>query len=125
MVKKTTNQIVRGLRRCKGATPAIILVQRRYSSMNAVPTRDADMNFDPRTAFKPQGKRYKGAVRYQPEWLRASYEALRHRHSNLQFQIGAIFPYDKCTATRQASIEDAVAATWIACRPLIEAAREE
>jgi hypothetical protein len=124
MVEKTTNQIVRSLRPYEGAIPAIILVQRRYPSMNSVPIRDADMNFDPRTAFRPKGKRSNGAIRYQPEWLRASYEALRHRHSNLQFQIGAIFPHDKCPATQKASIENAVAATWIACQPLIQAARE-
>jgi hypothetical protein len=123
LVKDTTKRITHSLRDFKGAEPQVVVVQRRYPSMSARPIYGAEMHFDPRTAFKIVGKRTRGAIHHQPEWLGAAYTALRNRHSNLQLQIGAIFPYQKCPAVQRASIEEAVAATWIACKPMIEAAR--
>lgn len=129
LVRDATDRMVHSLRAFEGALPEIIVVQRRYPSMSSRPIRDASMRFDPRTAFRIKGKRRRGAIRHQPEWLRAAYTALKNRHSNLPFQIGAMFPYDKCPSVGSAAIENAVprrggGAAWIACKPLIEAARD-
>src|SRR5712672_1545921 len=123
-IHQCTAQLERALGAVRGANLFFVIVQRRYPSMAAVPILDMKMIFDPRTAFPGGPRGARNRPRFQPEWLRAAYEALRHRKSNLQFQIGAAFPYDSWEAVRMASIAEVVAKTWIACRPVIEAGRE-
>ena len=124
-IHQCTAQLEKALDAVRGANLFFVIVQRRYPSMAAVPILDMKMIFDPRTAFPGGPRRARNRPRFQPEWLRAAYQALRHRKSNLQFQIGAAFPYDFCEAVRKASIAEVVAKTWIACRPVIEAGREK
>lgn len=122
LIRECTRRLEKALVGTQGATPFFVVVHRRYASMAAIPVVDMRLAFDPRTAFR--GRHGKGQPRYQPEWLMAAYEALRHRRSNLQFQIGATFSYGSCGAVRRAGIQELVAKAWIACRPLIEAGRE-
>jgi hypothetical protein len=124
LIRDVTKNILTNLRGIRGFYPEVVVVQRRYPSMSAKPFLDAHIRFDPRTAFAPSGRRKRGAVHTQPEWLKAVYDALRWRKSNLQFQIGAVFPYERCEAVRHADVAEAVAGTWLACRPIIVAARE-
>jgi hypothetical protein len=113
IIQKCTERMEASLKGVPGAKPFFIVVQRRYPSMSAAPIHDLRMTFDPRTAFEKKGVAARKQPKYQPEWLRAADQALRNRRSNLQFQIGAAFPYDSCEAVRRASIDAIVAKTWI------------
>lgn len=120
LIAEATQGITKVLRASRGAVPRITVVQRHYLTQRSLPTVDASLQFDPRTAVYGGSRRSR--TRTQPEWLQATYEALRSRRSNLQFQIGAEFPYAKCPEVRTAEICDLAAGVWLACRPIIKAA---
>jgi hypothetical protein len=125
LMQQTTGRLVKALRKVKGSRPEIGVIQRRYPSQRAAPIVDADIRLDPRTAFPPRRGMAGSQVKYQPQWLKAAYSALAARRSNLQLQVGAVFPYDRCEAVHHPQIEAAVANVWIACKPLIAAARDK
>ena len=102
----------------KGMRPVIVVVQRHFASQSAPASCDAMLHFDPRTAVTVKRGHDKG-VKMQPQWLELAYEVFDHRHSNMQFQIGAEFPYDRCAAVKSPAITDAVAAVWMACAPML------
>jgi hypothetical protein len=111
----------RSLAAVEGAAPYAEIVQRHYPSQRAEPIVDARLQFDLRTAFKGP-KRWRKSVKRQPQWLEAVYEALSGRHSNLQFAVGAIFPYERCPAVNTPKILDHIASVWLACKPLVRKA---
>jgi hypothetical protein len=111
--------LLRALRGAEGAVPWVEIVQRHYLSQRGKPFHDARLEYDLRTAF-PQG-RAGARVRLQPQWLRATYDSLAMKRSNLQLMIGASFHYAQCKRTRDRRIVDYVARSWLACRPLIAA----
>jgi hypothetical protein len=111
------------LRSAKGATPMIVIVQRHYPSQRATPVHDSLLRFDPRTAMGLSHGR-KAAVKFQPQWLRATYDALRSRRSNLQFQVGAQFPYGTCPTVRSRQLIGAIAKVWLASKPIVDATTE-
>ena len=125
LIEQTTDRIIAALNKFPGSRPEIGVIQRRYPSQRAAPIIDADLRLDPRTAIPRRRGTGKGQIKYQPQWLRAVYDALKARRSNLQLQVGAVFPYDRCEAVHHSSIEEAVAKTWIALKPVIEMARED
>ena len=100
------------------ARPRVVVVQRFYRSQRAKPELHAQLRFDPRTFFPTRG----APVKHQPQWLKATYEALKHRgQSNLQLQIGVDFPYQTCTRVRTPAAVELVADVWSACKPVIDA----
>jgi hypothetical protein len=100
-----------------GSYPFANLAQRRFASMSAKPTVDGKMEFDLRTAFsEPKGQK----VKVQDEWLRAMYSMIINKHSNMDWDVGMSFPYESCKKTRQPEILDAIAESWIACKPLLD-----
>jgi hypothetical protein len=105
----------------EGATPWAEIVQRHYPSQRAEPITDARLEFDLRTAFRGS-KRWRKAVKRQPQWIEAVYQALSARHSNMQFAVGAIFPYQRCPVVNTPKILEHVAGVWLACKPLIRRA---
>jgi hypothetical protein len=107
------------LSRVDGATPWLEILQRHYPSQRAEPVVDARLQFDLRTAIGRRTRRIK--VKEQPQWLEAAYDALRHKQSNLQLAVGAVFPYAKCPAVGTPAILDHVANVWLSCRPLLRA----
>ena len=113
VVEEITRQLMKALKRFKGAVPRIVLVQRHYLSQRSTGTVDCLLQFDPRTAIIKVGLAG-SRVKYQPQWLAVTRETLKARHSNLQFQIGAAFPYKNCPKTHSAEIVEAVARTWLA-----------
>lgn len=119
-VLEVTRGIDSALRLVKGATPMIVIVQRHYPSQRAIPVHDSVLRFDPRTAMSP-ARGGKTDVKFQPQWLRATYDALRARRSNLQFQVGAQFPYATCPTVRSRQLIEAIVTVWLACRPIIDA----
>jgi hypothetical protein len=111
-------RLLRALRKAPGASPWVIVVQRRYPTQRAQAILDARIEYDLRTA-SPE-KQNGSKVRPQPQWLKATYDALCKKRSNLQVAVGAIFPYRTCPATRDQKIVDHVANIWLACKPLLD-----
>lgn len=120
--KERIDEVVRGIAAvtdmAKGMRPVIVVVQRHYASQSAPPSYDAVLRFDPRTAVTVTRGRDKG-VKTQPQWLRPAYDLFDAKRSNMQFQIGAEFPYERCNAVKSADITEAVAAVWMACAPML------
>lgn len=84
------NGLRRSLGKIRGATPFAEIVQLHYPSQRSTPITDARLEFDLRTAFRGS-ELWRKPVKCQPEWLKALYEALSRKRSNLQFAVGAIF----------------------------------
>lgn len=121
VIEETTKRLNRALRKYPGSRPLITLVQRRYATQRSPARHDAVLRFDPRTAISIRARAGEPAVHLQPQWLIATEQALRHRKANLQLQIGAEFPYEKCKITHSDRLVDAVAEVWIACKPVVRA----
>lgn len=121
VTRQVTIDIIRSLRRVKGCVPEIIVLQRHWPSRRSLAVVDCQLRFDARTAL-PSASRYRGAVKSQPEWLKATYEVLSHRQSNLEFQIGCSFPYDTCPKVADSSIVGAIADVWLACALILKRA---
>lgn len=119
LLAKVNTRLLSALRKVPGAAPWVVVVQRRYPSQRSQAILDARIEYDLRTAFPDKWRRSK--VRPQPQWLRATYDALCHKRSNLQVAVGAIFPYRTCPATKDREIIDHVAGAWLACKPLLDA----
>ena len=121
LIAEVTAGLVAVARSVPGSVPMAVLVQRHYPTQRSQAVHDCWLRFDPRTAI-PMSPRNRGKVKFQPQWLQATYDALRSRRSNLQFQIGMDFPYGSCPTVATRNIISAAADTWLACRPLIKAA---
>lgn len=107
------------LRRHEGAMPWFRGVQRRYKSQRATPFIDAGIDFDLRTAI-PSG----GAPKAQPRWLSAAYGSFAHKGgTNYQIQMGVIFRYERCPELNQEDALELIAASWLACKPLVDLTR--
>jgi hypothetical protein len=111
------------LRRYPGASPMIVVVQRRYLTQRSPAIIDGLLRFDPRTGLAG-GRQDRRGVKHQPQWLRAVYDLLKNRRSNLQLQVGADFPYDTCQVVATPQVKEAAVNVWLACKPLIRAATE-
>jgi hypothetical protein len=120
-ILRVTDALCTALRSAKGAAPMVQLLQRHYPSQRARSITDALLRFDPLTAIAPRGAK-RAVVKLQPQWLRATYDALRARRSNLQFQVGAQFPYATCAVVHSRQIIDSITRVWLACRPIIDVA---
>jgi hypothetical protein len=108
------------VRRAPSATPRIRLNQRHFLYQNSQSKTDAELDFDLRTAFRPS----KGRIKYQPQWLDATFEVIKRRKSNLQMQVWLRIPYvEKITDNR--GVLDLIAEAWLACRPLIDAVLQD
>ena len=117
VMAEVASNISSNLRRYPGAAPILEALQRRYQSQRSVPTKDACLEFDLRTAVA--GNSSDGKVKSQPQWLQAAFDAFVNKRSNLQLAVGATFPYRTCKATAERSILDGIAASWIGCSPLL------
>ena len=117
LMAQVNNNLDKALNKATGAAPWVVVVQRRYPFQRASAIVDARIEYDLRTAFS---SRKKQPVKVQQEWLKATYEALSKKRSNLQVAVGAIFPYRTCEVTRHPDMINFIANTWIACKPLLD-----
>ena len=117
VMESVSKQMGRVLRSSKGSYPFIAVSQRRWPSRAAKAITDGEMRFDLRTAF--DGKK-KQAVKIQPQWLSAVYYLLTNKKSNMDLAVGLSFPYETCKKVRQPAILDSIAASWVACKPLLD-----
>lgn len=119
LLTEVNKRLIRELRGATEAAPWVVVVQRRYPSQRAQAFIDARIEYDLRTAF-PGSSSKSGSVKMQPQWLNATFNALGNKRSNLQFSIGASFPYRNCKATGRREILDHIAGSWVACKPLLD-----
>ena len=119
LIQTVTTDMIRSLKGVKGFVPEVIVVQRHFLSQRSPGVVDCELRFDGRTAL-PRTSRYRGHVKNQPQWFKAAYDALTHRQSNMQFQIGCSFPYDTCPTTRDKKIACAITDVWLACAPIVQ-----
>ena len=123
LIQRVTLDILKSLKSRKGFVPEIKVVQRHFRSQRSQGIVDCLLKFDARTAL-PKASRFRGSVKWQPQWLKAAHDALAARRSNLQFQIGCSFPYDTCPTTRDKAIVRAISDVWLACSPIVRGATE-
>jgi hypothetical protein len=119
VLANVNERLIRTLRGDKGAVPRAIVVQRRYLTQSSPAIHDASLDFDLRTAFQISRKHGKKVVKAQPQWLGATFHALARKQSNLQIAIGASFPYATSSSVHERGVIDRIAASWIACKPLL------
>ena len=81
--------------RLQNYKPVARLMQRRYQTQKSVPYKDATIDFDPRVTFGMEKPQMGPPIRQQQEWARATYELLKNKRSNLQFQLGVEFYHHK------------------------------
>lgn len=123
LIAEITASLMTVVREVPGSAPNVVVVQRHYATQRSQGTLDCVLRFDPRTAVEV-ARSARGPVKVQPQWLQASYDALRSRRSNLQLQVGVDFPYDTCPTVATRKIVRACVDVWLACRPLIQLATE-
>lgn len=99
----------------EGAVPCVLLLQRHYRHIGAEPIVDAELQFDLRTAFGG-GQ----SVKPQSEWLKAAYDALVNKSSNIELLVGVVFRYAQCRKdVNSPEILNHIANAWLSCKPLI------
>lgn len=118
LVEEVLRRMEATLANAKGCVPWMDVVQRHYLGRKSPPIMDAHLTLDLRTAL-PRGDR-DAKVRPQPEWLDAAFALLANRRSNIVFAAGAMFPYDRCESVGKPEALDDFAATWIACKPILD-----
>jgi hypothetical protein len=104
--------ISKAVRQVKKAYPFMTVVQRRYPSQRSAPIYDARIEFDLRTAVGKSAS----AVKRQPQWIRAVFDALSAKRSNLQVAIGANLPYGD-SHMHSRGILNVIAGVWMGCKP--------
>jgi hypothetical protein len=117
LVRDLADKLDRTLRSEPNASPRAEIVQRHYPTQSSAPIDDARLEYDLRTLLKP---RRASRVKFQPQWVKATYDVLCNKRSNVQLAFGAAIPYSACRAVATPKILDQVAAVWLACRPLLD-----
>ncbi len=123
LIQMVTIDMVKLLKGVEGFALEVVVVQRHFRSQRSPGVVDCELRFDGRTAL-PKSSRHRGRVKSQPQWVKAVYDALAHRQSNLEFRVGCLFPYDTCPTTRDKTIVRAISAVWLACAPMVQGAGE-
>jgi hypothetical protein len=101
--------------------PMMILVQRRFETQRSAAFHDAILNFDLRTTVRSRkNTKHRHQPKFQPEWLKMAQEVIQGKHSNLQFQIGCEFDYEKCSATHKPDAEMLFVNAWYAAREFLQ-----
>ncbi len=99
------------------ANPIIRGLQ-RHSVPRPVETLDAEIVADLRTAFENDAN-----IKKQTQWLEVIYDVFCNKKSNYQVQIGINFSYKKCKQMQTPDATDLIIASWLACKPLINACK--
>lgn len=116
--KRLNKNFLKVTKKAKGSMPWVEVLQRHYKSQRSTPTIDAKLAYDLRTAFDNGEK--SDDVKYQPLWMRATFDALKRKRGNTQIAAGVIFPYSSCEAINKPEILDRFVDVWIGCKPLVE-----
>ena len=117
VMSKVNVNMKKVVRSSKGSFPYANMNQRRFPSRAAKAMIDGAMIFDLRTAFEG-GKNQ--SIKVQPQWLNAMYSLIESKKSHMEFGVGVNFPYEYCRKVKSPAIVDSLAASWLACKPLID-----
>ena len=104
----------------EGFKPQIVLGQRRYPSQSSPAIHDARLEMDIRTAFKDISSKLKPTQKQQEEWLKVVYEINNNKKSNLQFQVGGRFYFNKHSLVNNKNADQILVKSFLACKPLIK-----
>ena len=102
------------VRRVPGTKPMIYVLQRHYRTQRSQPERDGRIDVDLRTLI-PGGRT---GLKHQPMWVDAMYGILTHKRTNIQMGVEVHMPYS-ARSMRTGKALDAMAAAWIALKPLL------
>ena len=103
----------------EGFQPHILLGQRRYPSQSSPAIHDARLEMDIRTAFKDISSKLKPTQKQQEEWLKVVFEINNNKKSNLQFQVGGRFYFNKQSLVNDKNADQILVKSFLACKPLI------
>ena len=115
LVSQVLPEMAPAMGKCPGMEPRLILKQRHWRTRSGPSFLDAYLDVDLRTL---RGDPDSG-VKKQPEWMEAAQRVVASKDSNLELQVGATFPYDRCPEIQRRDALDHVASAWISCRPFI------
>jgi len=123
-LRQTLAALRRELQGVSGWVPVVEVVQRHWDrGRSALPTYDARLSADLRTALPPARQSHGGGgPKYQPAWLQAAYGAFVPKpDANIRLGVGIVFPYEKCGWLAQPRSLDRFAHAWVGCRHLVDA----
>jgi hypothetical protein len=101
------------------AQPYIQVIQRHYLSQSSPPVEDAVLKYDFRTTINTRKSKVQ---KFQPQWLQATYDVMTARRSNIQFELGVIFPYRESKIIKSSKAIDALEASFVAMSPFLKTA---
>ena len=116
LMSQVTREMAPAMENCPGMEPRLILKQRHWRTRRGPSFQDAYLDVDLRTL---RGDPDSG-VKKQREWIEAAQHVVANKDSNLELQVGATFPYDRCPAIQTPDALDHVASAWIGCRSFIK-----
>lgn len=100
-----------------GSKAQVYATQRHYRSQRSRGEVDARLDADLLTLVTSSKQ-----VKYQPEWIKAIYEVMLAKRSNIQLGIDVQLPYT-APAIQTRKVLDVYAGCWKAMKPLLELAR--
>lgn len=115
LMSQVSREMAPAMASCPGMEPRLILKQRHWRTRSGPSFQDAYLDVDLRTI---RGDPASG-VKKQSEWMEAAQQVVANKDSNLELQVGATFPYDRCPAIQTPDALDHVASAWIGCHPFI------
>ena len=84
------------------------------------------IEFDLRAVISDSGPPETPQPKKNPCWLTAAYATFVNKNSlslNYQMGMGVVFPYEHCPELGRPDDVELIAATWLACKPLVDLAR--
>ncbi len=102
------------------AKPFMRIIQRHYKNQRDItPSIDAELVFDLRTAFKT-GRN--NQVKLQQQWINVAFDVMSNKKSNIQFQVGLEFSYNKCKTIKSSLAINLFIKSIIAMKPFLDLA---
>lgn len=112
-LESALGSIQKELKGVKGYKPVIRLVQRHYKTQRSKAVIDGLMDVDLRACFGGKDGLTGKSIKRQEEWLHAFYALLANKRSNLQFQIGVVFPFDGCPDIKTEHADEVFMASFL------------
>ena len=119
-LESALSSIMKNLHEVRGYRPVIRVVQRHYKSQRSSAVIDGEMTVDLRACFGGEDSHTGRSIKPQEQWLKAVYELLNNKRSNIQFQIGVVFPYDLCPELQSRDADKLFVNTFRALNPLVK-----
>lgn len=119
-LESSLSSIMKDLHEVRGYRPVIRVVQRHYKSQRSSAVIDGEMTVDLRACFGGVDSHTGRSIKPQEQWLKAVYELLNNKRSNIQFQIGVVFPYDLCPELQSRDADKLFVNTFRALNPLVK-----